>query len=174
VRKTLPALLVLCVLLSSALAYGCGDKLSAFTRAAHNNDLIRSARILLFAPAKSAAAVLAIDSQFQSAVKKGKHKLTVVDSADELRAQIGSGNFDLILADADAASLLEQQINSGLSLPMFVPVLDAPAKSELRAAERRYSVVLTAHSRTGQYLDTIDDAVGIRLRRSQPTRVARK
>jgi hypothetical protein len=160
--------------LSTTFANACGDKLSAFSRAAHNKDLVHSAQILLLAPARSAGAALAADPQFQSALKKGNHKLRVVDSVDQMAGELASGNFDLVLADAESLSKVEGLMRSSSSSAVLVPVMDAPSNSALRTLGRRYSAVLVPHSKSGHYLDVIDDAVEVRMQRAQPTRMARK
>jgi hypothetical protein len=117
---------------------------------------------------------LAANPQFQLAVKKGRHELRVADSDDRLWSELATKNFDLVLADARIAAQLEEQIRAKSSSTVFVPVLNFPSKSELRNMEHRYSVVLTAHAKSGRYLDTLDDAVELHMERSQPMRTARK
>jgi len=80
----------------------------------------------------------------------------------------------LVLADAGFAAKVEEQIRAKSSSAVFVPILNFPSKTELGEMEHRYSVVLTAHAKSGRYLDTLDDAVELHMERSQPTRMARK
>lgn len=173
--KSFRAGIAVSLILAATAAGACGDKLSAFSR--HTNyrgNLAHSAQILLFAPAGSTAHTLAADPQFQGALKKGNHKLRVADSAAQLSSELASGNFDLVLADAGAAAKVDEQMHAQSSSAVFVPVMDSPSKSELRDIEHRYSVVLMSHARSSRYVDILDDAVELRMARSQPSRMARK
>jgi len=172
--KPLRAAVAFSLILAATAAGACGDKLSAFSRAVKHSNRAHRAQILLLAPAGSTAATLAADPQFQRAVQKGHHELRIADSDDRLSSELATGNIDLVLADAGFAAKVEEQIRAKSSSAVFVPILNFPSKTELGEMEHRYSVVLTAHAKSGRYLDTLDDAVELHMERSQPTRMARK
>jgi hypothetical protein len=174
VGKSLRVGVALSLILAATAAGACGDKLSAFSRAVKHSNGAHRAQILLLAPVGSAAAILAANPQFQRALKTGRHGLRIADSEDRLASELASKNFDLVLADGDIAAKLEEQIRAKSFSTVFVPVLNSPSKSELRDMEHRYSVVLTAHAKSGRYLDILDDAVQLHMERSQLTRTARK
>lgn len=172
--KPLRAALVFSLILASTAASACGDKLSAFSRALNHGSRAHRAQILLLAPAGSTTAALAADAQFQRAVKKGRHQLRIADSDDRLSSELATGNVDLVLADADLAAKVEEQIRLKSSSTLFVPVLSSPSKAMLRDTEHRYSVVLTSRAKSSRYLDALDDAVELHMEHNQPTRMARK
>ena len=172
--KSLRVAVAFSLIFAATVAGACGDKLSAFSRAGNHSNRAHRAQILLLAPAGSTTAALAEDAQFQRAVKKGRHELRIADSDDRLSSELATGTFDLVLADAGLAAKVEEQIRAKSSSTVFVPVLNSPSKAELRDMEHRYSMVLTAHAKSGRYLDTLDDAVELHMERSQPTRTARK
>ena len=172
--KIVSAAVGISLLLSSIALNACGDKLTAFSRGANYRNGNHSAQILLFAPSGSPAASLAADAQFQAALKKGNHKLRVADSPDKFTSELASGNFDLVIAAPDSAPKVEDQLRSHSSSALVVPVVDSPSKAELKEMEHRFPVVLTSHAKAGRYLDSLDDAIELRLQRAQPTRMARK
>jgi hypothetical protein len=174
VRKFFRPVLALSLILAATAAGACGDKLSAFSRRAQYRNASQSGQILLFGLPGSRAATLAGDPEFQTAVKKSGHKLRVVDSAERLSSELASGSFDVVLADADSAAKVEDQMQSHSSSAVFVPVIDAPSKADLRAMQRHYAVVVTSHAKTGHYIDALDDAVDLHAQRKQPTKMARK
>jgi hypothetical protein len=174
VGKLFRAALGFSLIWAATSAGACGDKLSAFAHGARHGYPVHPAQIVVFTPPGSTAAVFANDPQFQSAVKKGGHKVRLADSAQELTSYLASGNVDLVLADMDSMSQIEERMKPPSTSALFVPIVNAKSKADLRSMEHRYPIVLLSHAKASHYLDALDDAAELHTQRGQLVKMARK
>ena len=173
-RKFLPSAMIVVFVLSAIPAIGCGDKLVGLTHGAHYMNLTHPGVVLVFAPAGSAAANLAADEQFQTAIKKDRHVLRVASDDSQLAAELASGKFDIVLTDAGKASEMIHHLQAHSSPAIVVPVVENQTKAEIKALEHQYPVVVVAHSKTGKYRAAMDDAMEARMQNGEPMTMASK
>jgi hypothetical protein len=173
-KKRLPLGITIALLLATLPAGACGDKLLGLAHGPHYMDLSHPANILLYAPAGSNAAGLTTDEQFQSAIRKGKHKLQIADTPQKFTAALDSGSFDVVLADASAAAELSHQLSAASSLATLVPIVGSQSKTEVKALQREYMVTVSSHGKSGGYLDALDEAMQLKMERNRPMTMARK
>jgi hypothetical protein len=99
------------------------------------------------------------DHQLLSDLKLAGHKIQVVEGSNDLEHILRSAKYDLILADLSNAVIVNQRLESGLSRPVFLPVMHQATKGELEMARKQYGFVLTVPGKTGEYLATIEQAM---------------
>jgi hypothetical protein len=173
-RKLLPGLVVVVLVFAALPALACGEKLVGLSHGAHYMNLAHPGVILLFAPSGSSAANLADDEQFRIAIKKDRHLLRVAKDEQQLAAELESGKFDIVLTDAKNASEMDQRLQARSSPAVVVPILEGQSKAEIKAYERQYPALVTAHSKTGKYRAAMDDAMEARMQNGEPMTMARK
>ncbi len=169
-RKTLVALGALAgVLLASQSLLACGDKLVLLGRGIRFQRMIATknpASILVYL--NPGAGISAADREYQlrSLLKLAGHKPRVVATATELTKEIGSGSYDLILADYSDAVALQKQIPA--AKPTLIPVLYNPSADQRAAAEKEYSCLVAPAKKNYDLLKVIDQAMVTRPDGSRP------
>jgi hypothetical protein len=173
-RKFLPGAVVVIFVLAAIPAIGCGDKLVGLTHGAHYMNMAHPGVVLLFAPSGSTAATLTADEQFQAAIKKDRHTLHVATDEKQLAAELMSGKVDVVVTDANKAQEMDQHLQAHSSPAVVVPVVEGQTKAEIKKLAHQYPVVMVAHSKSGKYRATLDDAMEARMQNGQPMTMASK
>lgn len=155
---------------------GCGDKLLVLGRSVRFSLLSsdRPATILAYAPVGSVLARILQDPQWLTAIVKGKHRLSVIRSAEELQGGLTREHYDLILMNLADAAGVKQREQTTLKDFVIVPTVDASTQDQIQRVDREYGVVLKSGSKTKAYLSEISRAVELRDRRMEALLRARK
>ncbi len=144
--------------LARPVARGCGDKLLALGRGVRFQQAFKAERpaSILILGGGSSGPAWAQDTELREALKQAGHKLQEVADSSSLQQALRSGKYDLVLADLSDAAGLAQAAQSAPSRPTLVPVMYKPDKSARDAAAKKYSRVLKAPGKAGEYLAAID------------------
>jgi hypothetical protein len=162
-RKSLVALGALAGILCLVQPlFACGDKLVLLGRGIRFQRMIATkhpATILVYL--NPGAGISAADREYQlrSLLKLAGHKPRSVATATELTREIGSGNYDLILADYSDAAALERQIPAAKPKPGLIPVMYNPSADQRAAAQKEYSCLVTPAKKNYDLLKVIDQAM---------------
>jgi len=162
-RKSLVALGALAGILCLVQPlFACGDKLVLLGRGIRFQRMIATkhpATILVYL--NPGAGISAADREYQlrSLLKLAGHKPRSVATATELTREIGSGTYDLILADYSDVAILEKQIPSAKPKPGLIPVMYNPSADQRAAAQKEYSCLVTPAKKNYDLLKVIDQAM---------------
>jgi hypothetical protein len=162
-RKSLVALGALAGILCLVQPlFACGDKLVLLGRGIRFQRMIATkhpATILVYL--NPGAGISAADREYQlrSLLKLAGHKPRAVATATELTKEIGSGTYDLILADYSDAAALERQIPAAKPKPGLIPVMYNPSADQRAAAQKEYSCLVTPAKKNYDLLKVIDQAM---------------
>ena len=163
------------LLASAIIAFGpdleaCGDKsLSAGGIRMQRALAARyPASILMFVPSASRLPGAAHDLRLQETLRLVGHTYREVTTWPELQASVGTGQFNIILADVSDVIDLQTKLESSPSRAVVIPVAFKPTKAETVEAKKQSRFLITAPGRAAHYLTTIADAV--RSRSSNPRR----
>jgi hypothetical protein len=167
--------LLLLALLGSALAVAmggdalaCGDKLVVVGRGLHAKGVRapQRASILLFAEPKSSVAAALEDGSLRKDLERAGHRLRSATSREELEAALGTGTYDLLLADLKAAPFAESEAKASASKPTFLPTLFNPTAAELAAVSNQYRCVVKSPGEPKDYIAVINDALAERAKQT--------
>ena len=136
-------------------AHACGDKflvigrgVRRIPRAAH------PASILLYMNSDSRLPAAARDLKLEASLKEAGHSVTVAENPVRLQEQLGTGRYDLVIADlADARA-----IHAAGARPLVVPVAYHPTSAELAKGRDEFGRVVEAPQKGVAFLRLIDDA----------------
>ena len=144
-----------CVLMASPQSDACGDKFLRMGRTLRISRAAHPASILIYMRRDSVVPAAAKDLKLSTALKQAGHRIRAVEREDELAAELKSGTYDIVVADAGSGAAI-QQLRSDKPKPRFLPLLNRPTKQELAAAEKQYRCFLAAPARTQGVLAEID------------------
>ena len=122
------------------------------------------ASILLFAEPKSSVAAALEDGNFRKDLERAGHRLRSATSKEELEAALGTGTYDLLMADYKSVPALEAEAKSAASHPTVLPTLYNPSPADLAAAEKQYRCVMKAPSKQTDYLAVVNEALAERAK----------
>jgi hypothetical protein len=136
-------------------AHACGDKflvigrgVRRIPRAAH------PASILLYMNSGSQLPAAARDLKLEASLKQAGHSVAVAESPAGLKEQLGTGRFDLVIADlADARA-----IHAAGARPLVVPVAYHPTSAQLVQGRDEFGRVVEAPQKGVAFLGVIDEA----------------
>lgn len=159
-QRVLVAALLLTVLVISSGAdlSACGDKsLSAGGIRMQRALAARyPASVLIYTPTASRLPDATRELKLQQTLQQVGHTYREVASASDLEGLVGSGRFNILLADVADVPALQQQFVSSV---VVVPVLYKATKAEAAAAATQSRFVIKAPGKAAQYLTTIAEAV---------------
>ena len=170
-KRLLPRMALLGSALAVVLsgdALACGDKLVVVGRGLHAKGVRppQRASILLFAEPKSSVAAALQDGNLRQDLERAGHRLRSATSREELEAALGTGTYDLLLADLKAASFAESEAKASASKPTFLPTLFNPTAAELAAVSNQYRCVVKTPGEQKDYITVINEALA---ERAKPT-----
>jgi hypothetical protein len=177
-RRAIEVISCCCLFLMLTVTHvmGCGDKVLALGRAvklryASNH----SASILLYLrTGSSTAAAVSSDVSLQSALKKSSQVLKIVNDRSGLDQALNRGKYDLIVADAADAPVIEQQLQAISSHTVVVPVMYQANKTEASVVAKHFHVVLKAPSKVDSYFMALDEAMEMKAKRDEVKVLAKK
>jgi len=163
-RAQIGAVLMAAVVLASDPLFACGDKfllLGRGTRYERSPAARQASAVLMYVnPASQLSRTLAALS-VDATLRKAGYRPTVVASVDDLDKALRAGRWDLVVADAADSETVSQHAR-GSAAPRVVPVLNKPTKTELKQAKGQFRTVLDTPSRSGAFVDVIDDEMDLR------------
>ena len=144
----------------------CGDKFLLIGQGARfqrGYAAVHPASILITLHVKSDKALAIRDPHLAAALKQAGHKVQILEDPAKLTETLGSGRYDIVLADFSDAITLEPQVRQANAKPALVPVMYQPSKAEMAAAEKQFVCLLKAPERITYFLGVIDDLMKTRL-----------
>jgi DNA-binding NtrC family response regulator len=159
------------VLAVRADVFACGDKLVVVGRGLKTSRAMGAphrASILVYADPKGSLPAALEEGHLRKDLERAGHRLRTTTSREEFDAALGTGTYDLVLADFKAAPLLESETKAAASKPTILPTLYNPSDAELAAASRQYSCVVKAPGDQKDYMTVINEAMADRAKQAAP------
>jgi hypothetical protein len=159
------------VLLVSQSVLACGDKLVLLGRGIRFQRMLATkhpATILVYLSPGSGISAADREYQLRSLLAFAGHKPRAVTSAAELTTELGSGKYDLVLADYADAPSLEKEVQAAKARPALIPVVYNPSADQRAAAEKQYSCLITPAKKNYDLLSVVDQAMVSRAENSSP------
>ena len=157
--------LVGCALVLHGDAFACGDKLLVVGRGLrprHVKAAPQRASILLYANPGGALPAALAEGGLQKDLERAGHRLNRVGSEEELTKALGTGSYDLVVADFKIATKVEAAASQAPAHPTVLPALYKPSSAELKTARSQFKCVLNAPGDDKDYLTVIDEAMATR------------
>jgi hypothetical protein len=151
--------------------FACGDKLVLLGRGIRFQRMLATkhpATILIYLNPVSGISAADREYQLRPLLKLAGHKPRTVSTPGELTKEIGSGSYDLVLADYSDAAAVEKQVSSGKPKPTLIPVMYNPKADQRAAAEKEYSCLVAPSKKNYDLLKVIDEAMVTRPGGSGP------
>ena len=140
----------------------CGDKflmLGRGTRYERSPAARQAAAILMYANPASELSRTLLTLSVDARLQKAGYKPTTVASATEFDKALREHKWDVVVVDGRDSQVLSQGVQG--AAPHVVPVLNKPTKEELTRAKKLYHTVVNTPTRSGVFVDTIDDAMDL-------------
>lgn len=164
------------VALSSA-GFPCGDKLMVVSRgqrtAAGHNAPHRGAILLYATPGGSVAAALA-GADLKKGLERAGHRVRTVSTRADLKTAIGSGSYDLVLADLKEMGEVEVEARGVATAPTIIPTLFDPSPAELGTVNSGRHCVVKSKGTKSDYLSVVNDALTERARAQEAKKASKK
>ena len=158
-----PILLIFVAITFIALdASACGDKFLLVGRGARYQRgyvAVHPGSILLYANTP-----LTSSRGLRAALKMAGHRLTVASTRAALDASLGTGKFDILLADSSESAALSTAVTT---TAMLVPVLSGKAPVLKTSAGKEFCV-LKDDNRKRNPLAVLDEIIGAKLKGTPP------
>jgi hypothetical protein len=171
-RKTLIAFGALAgILLAAGSLFACGDKLVLLGRGIRFQRMLATkhpATILVYLNPGSGISAADREYQLRSLLKFAGHKPHAVTTAAELTTELGSGKYDVVLADYADAPSLEKEVQAAKAKPALIPVVYNPTANQRAAAEKEYSCLITPAKKNYDLLSVVDQAMVSRAENASP------
>jgi hypothetical protein len=153
------------LLFGGIVAWACGDKLMLVMGSRSSQIRPTHPAAILIYPGRSASAAVIRQFQSEPAFKKAGHRFQLVEDSTGLDTALKAGKYDVVVADVANANELSQQVSLASSKPVLLPVVFKASKEEQSAAQKRYHCLLKAPGNVDNYLDAIDHAMELKLKR---------
>jgi len=154
---------------ASGEVLACGDKLVIVgrgLRATRLRGAPHRASILVYAdPGGSLPAALE-EGHLRSDLERAGHRLRTATSREEFDTALGTGTYDLVLADFKTAALLEPAVKASASKPTVLPTLFHPSDAELSAASSQFTCVVKSPGDVKDYMSVINAALAERAKQA--------
>lgn len=142
-------------------AFPCGDKLMVVSRgqrgAVGRNAPHRGA-ILLYANPGGAVSAALTGADLKKGLERAGHRVRTVTTRADLRTAIGSGSYDLVLADLKEVAEVEGEVKGPLA-PTIIPTLFDPSAADLAAAHAELHCVVSSKGAKSDYLSVVNEAL---------------
>jgi hypothetical protein len=141
-RKVL-VLVITAVLIQLGLnyAHACGDKtmrVKTGLRFYQPQAAKHPSKVLIY----SAALPSGVAVELRDFLNKVGHKATTIDDVGSIKTSLRSSQYDVVLTNLHEAPELQKQVESSALKTVVVPILLKQPKSEQKAAEKQYKVVV--------------------------------
>lgn len=117
------------------------------------------ATILIYAQPNSRIASATRELKLQESLRQVGHKYREVTSLADLDSALGSGQFNVVMADFADLTEVQHRIAAYSSRPATIGVAYKLTKAEKQEAAKTCRFMVNVPSRSAQYLDTIIEAV---------------
>jgi hypothetical protein len=167
--RTMVAVAVIVLALSSHAVNACGDKFSLLgrgTRFQQAYAAIHPARILLVVPPKSVKQAAIRDARLKTALKMAGHKVDEVSSGELRRVSSGT-RYDIILTGRADVSAVTDALVRGTFKPSVVAIVEANAPEEAPPGGVRADAELKAPQSLPTILRLLDDTMKARIARTR-------
>ena len=165
--------------LNPVVVHACGEKLLALGRVVRfqSRHTPRAASVLLYAPQSATGRPIA-DPNLESALKEAGHAVRAVTTFAELASALGSGGYDVVLANLTDASELERAQAATTADAIVLPAVylfasPSQGKEQIKAdrasASKTFGVVVDVPGRPGHYCAAVDKAMDLKLKRDRST-----
>jgi hypothetical protein len=158
---------ILCVV---GEAWACGDKLVVVGRGLRPRAVKggpQRASILLYADPKGALPSALEQGHLRKDLERAGHRLRSVTTREELKSALSTGTYDLVFADAKAATSVEVDAKEAASKPTVMPTLYNPTDAELAAASQQFHCVLNSPGHEKSYINVVNEALALRAKQTQ-------
>jgi hypothetical protein len=151
-----------CLLADAGAALACGDKLLVLgrhVRSQRARGAIQrgSILVLLDQAGQLQAALRATD--FGRDLELAGHRVRLVWSVRELGNEIGSGGYDIVIADIADVAALGPELAAAPGGPVLLPVVVNTTGDEWSEAAARFSCIRRSPSAGKHYLAVIEEAL---------------
>jgi len=159
--------------------HACGDKLMMLGRGIRfqSKHTPRAASVLLYLP-ESATGQPLTDPNLEVALREAGHAVRAVTSPADLEAALGSGTFDVVLANVTHAPELERAKavaeRKAVILPaiyLVTPGSGDSAKQQKKVdrekATKDFAVIVEVPGRPGHYCHAVDQAMELKAKREK-------
>jgi hypothetical protein len=146
------------------VAAGCGDKFVLLGRGARFARAKHPSSILIYMRPGSRVPAAEKEFRLEASLKAAGHRPHVAESESEVRQEIESGKYDLVLADFRDVSDLRRQAGAISSKPSILPLLYEPTAEELASAEKDASCSARPSNKTRDLITVIDETMQNRLK----------
>jgi hypothetical protein len=156
-RKALLSVVLTFLGLAPASSEGCGDKFLRVGRGARFQRgyvAVHPAHILLYAQARSPLA--AALREIEPALQRAGHKTLMLERPAALPEALRSGRYDLVMADFDEVSSVEQHARVLPVAPAIVPMVKKGKADEAASAEKQFGCFVTSPGKKSDVLAEID------------------
>src|SRR6185295_6361243 len=143
------------VLMASPQSDACGDKFLRMGRTLRLSRAAHPASILIYMRRDSVVPAAAKDLKLSTTLKQAGHRIRSVEREDEMAAELKSGTYDIVVADAGSGAAI-QQMRTENPKPRFLPLFNRPTKQQLAEAEKQYHCFLAAPGKPAVVLAEID------------------
>jgi hypothetical protein len=151
--------------------FACGDKLVLLGRGIRFQRMLATkhpATILVYLIPAAGISAAVREYQLRSLLKVAGHMPLAVTSAAEVRTELGSGKYDVVLADYADAAGLEKEVREAKARPALIPVVYNPTASRRAAAEKEFSCLITPAKKNYDLLSVVDQAMVSRAGNTSP------
>lgn len=162
---------ILGILTLAGEALACGDKLVVVGRGMRpqrTNASPQRGALLLYASSGGSVSRILEEGRFRKEIERAGHRVRSVTTHEELHAALGTGSYDLVLADIKTVPQVEVEAKAGASKATVLPTLYNPSDAELAAAREQFQCVLgKSPNRQQDYLAVVNEALALRAKESQ-------
>jgi hypothetical protein len=174
-RKITPVvgLLVGALLLALPDGWACGDKFLVIgrgVRSQRTRGAVQHAAILAYLDGAGRLNAALRGLKLEKDLRLAGHTLRPVASAAELREEVRSGRYDILLADISEMVGLEPEVGAAPGRPFLLPMIYNATGEELAEAEGQYECVMRSPSTRKDYLAVIDEAMTQRKKQEKARR----
>jgi hypothetical protein len=167
IRVSKPALMIGALVagvlaLGGDVAAGCGDKFVLLGRGARVARSRYPSSILIFMNPASHLPAAEKEFRLEATLKAAGHRARVAETQAEVRKELESGKYDLVLADVADASGLRKDAGAAASKPVVLPLLYKPTPEEISAAEKDASCLVRPSKQSRDLLAVVDQTLADR------------
>ena len=152
--------------LGGSVVSACGDKFVLLGLGARFARARYPSAILIYMRPGSRVPAAEKEFRLEASLKAAGHRPHVAESEGEVRHEIESGKYDLVLADFNDVPELRKQAGAIASKPSVLPLLYQPTAEELASAERDSSCSARPSNKTRDLISAIDETMQNRLKGS--------
>ena len=141
------------------VAAGCGDKFVLLGRGARFARAKHPSSILIYMHPGSRVPAAEKEFRLEASLKAAGHRPHVAESESEVRHELESGKYDLVLADVVDVPEMRKQADGTRSKPYVLPLLYKPTAEELASAEKDAACSVRPSTKSRDLMAVIDETM---------------